>query len=83
MAPMPRIATLLPCLALLASSVCAGAPNIVLLFADDLGYGDLGVFGNPTIRTPNLDRLASEGLRMTSFYSAPSCVPAAIRAGLG
>ena len=83
MAPMPRIALLLPCLALLASPVCAGAPNIVLLFADDLGYGDLGVFGNPTIRTPNLDRLASEGLRMTSFYSAPSCVPARVQLLLG
>lgn len=83
MAPMPRIALLLPCLALLASPVCAAAPNIVLLFADDLGYGDLGVFGNPTIRTPNLDRLASEGLRMTSFYSAPSCVPARVQLLLG
>ena len=83
MAPMPRIVTLVPCLALLVSSVCAGAPNIVLLFADDLGYGDLGVFGNPTIRTPNLDRLAGEGLRMTSFYSAPSCVPARVQLLLG
>ena len=54
-----------------------------MLFADDLGYGDLGVFGNPTIRTPNLDRLAAEGLRMTSFYSAPSCVPARVQLLLG
>jgi arylsulfatase A-like enzyme len=51
-------------------------PNIVLLFADDLGYGDLGCYGHPTIRTPNLDRLAGQGLRLTSFYSAPGCVPA-------
>ncbi len=56
--------------------MAGAAPNIVLLFADDLGYGDLGSYGNPTILTPNLDRLASEGMRMTSFYSAPSCVPA-------
>ena len=69
---------------LLAScSVLGAAPNIVLLFADDLGYGDLGVYGNPTIRTPNLDRLASQGLRMTSFYSAPSCVPARVQLLLG
>jgi len=49
-------------------------PNIVIIFADDLGYGDLGVYGHPLIRTPRLDRLASEGLRLTSFYaSAPVC----------
>ena len=59
------------------------APNIVLLFADDLGYGDLGSYGNPTIRTPHLDGLAAEGLRMTSFYSAPSCVPARTQLLLG
>lgn len=82
MAPMPRIASLLACVAL-SSSIAAAAPNIVLLFADDLGYGDLGIYGNPTIRTPNLDHLASEGLRMTAFYSAPSCVPARTQLLLG
>ncbi len=51
-------------------------PNIVLVFADDLGYGDLGVFGSPTIKTPRLDRLAAEGVKLTSFYSAaPACTP--------
>lgn len=59
----------------------AGPPNVVLIFADDLGYGDLGSYGHPTIRTPNLDRMAAEGIRLTSFYSAASsCTPA--RAGL-
>ena len=83
MAPM-RLHRFLPVFAILTCSVAlSAAPNIVLLFADDLGYGDLGVYGNPTIRTPNLDRLASEGLRMTSFYSAPSCVPARIQLLLG
>jgi arylsulfatase A-like enzyme len=49
-------------------------PNIVIIFADDLGYGDLGVYGHPLITTPRLDRLASEGLKLTSFYaSAPVC----------
>jgi hypothetical protein len=45
-------------------------PNFLVIFADDLGYGDLGSYGHPTIRTPNIDRLASEGQRWTSFYAA-------------
>ena len=49
-------------------------PNFVVLFADDLGYGDLGSFGHPTIKTPHLDRLAREGLRLTQFYVAASAV---------
>ena len=77
--------TLLSLIWLLTGGSALGwsAPNIVLLFADDLGYGDLGSYGNPTIRTPNLDGLAAEGLRMTSFYSAPSCVPARTQLLLG
>ncbi|MBI4873301.1 MAG: sulfatase [Acidobacteria bacterium] len=52
------------------------APNVVFIYADDLGYGDLGCYGNPSIRTPNLDRLAAEGSRFTQFYSAaPLCSP--------
>jgi arylsulfatase A-like enzyme len=51
-------------------------PNIVVLYADDLGYGDLGCYGHPTIRTPHLDRMAAEGMRFTSFYSAAEvCTP--------
>ncbi|MCP4190914.1 MAG: sulfatase-like hydrolase/transferase [Planctomycetaceae bacterium] len=53
----------------------ADLPNIVLVFVDDLGYGDLGCYGNTQIRTPNIDRLATQGQRWTSFYSAGStCV---------
>src|SRR5579862_52315 len=57
---------------------CADAsrPNIVIILADDLGYGDLGCYGHPTIRTPNLDRLAAQGMRFTDFYSAAEvCTP--------
>ena len=56
-------------------------PNIVIILADDLGYGDVGSFGSQSIHTPNLDRLAAEGVHMTSFYAtAPLCSPS--RAGL-
>ena len=51
-------------------------PNIVVIYCDDLGYGDLGCFGNRIIRTPNVDRMATEGIRFTEFYSAsPVCSP--------
>jgi arylsulfatase A len=69
----------------------ARPPNIIVIFADDQGYGDLGSYGHPTIRTPNIDRLAAEGQRWTSFYGAPVCTPSraqlltgrlAIRTGL-
>lgn len=56
-------------------------PNIVLIFVDDMGYADIGSFGSPNARTPNLDRLALEGQKWTSFYApAPVCTPS--RAGL-
>jgi len=51
-------------------------PNIVVVFVDDMGYGDMGCAGHPTIRTPNLDRMAAEGMRFTDFYvAAPVCTP--------
>jgi arylsulfatase A len=56
-------------------------PNIMVILCDDLGYGDLACYGNKTIRTPNLDRLSSEGIRLTDFYStSPVC--SASRVGL-
>ena len=51
-------------------------PNVIIFFADDLGYGDLGSYGHPYIRTPNLDAMAAEGQRWTDFYvAAPVCSP--------
>jgi arylsulfatase A-like enzyme len=51
-------------------------PNFVVVFADDLGYGDLGAFGHPVFRTPNLDQLAADGQKWTQFYVAASvCTP--------
>lgn len=51
-------------------------PNIVLMYVDDLGYGDLASYGHPVIETPNIDALASQGVKMTSFYApSPLCSP--------
>jgi arylsulfatase A-like enzyme len=51
-------------------------PNIVFLYADDMGFGDLGCFGNQEVKTPHLDRMASEGMRLTDFHvTAPICCP--------
>jgi arylsulfatase A len=52
------------------------SPNYIVIFVDDMGYGDLGVYGNPTISTPHLDKMAYEGQKWTQFYSAASvCTP--------
>src|SRR5205823_7925063 len=56
-------------------------PNIVIIFADDAGYGDLGCYGSKSIDTPNLDRMAREGVRFTDFY-VPQAVCSASRAAL-
>lgn len=75
--------------ALAAFALCARArsaspdrpPNFIVIFCDDLGYGDIGPFGAKGISTPNLDRMAAEGARLTSFYASASvCTPS--RAGL-
>lgn len=74
---------LIACLVLLCAAPLRAAdkPNIILILADDLGYGDLGCYGNTRIRTPHLDRLAREGIRFTDFYAAGlQCTPS--RAGL-
>src|SRR5690349_6870584 len=67
-----------------AAIPCAGGaaappparPNIIVILCDDLGYGDLGCFGNTIIQTPHLDRLASQGTRLTDYHTtSPVCSP--------
>jgi len=55
------------------SASAAAPPNVVVIFIDDLGYGDIGPFGATGQQTPNLDRMAAEGMKLTSFYAAPAC----------
>lgn len=69
-------AVLAALIAVAGSAATASPPNLVIIFADDLGYGDLGCYGSPTIRTPHLDRMAAEGLRFTDFYATSEvCSP--------
>ncbi|MBN1818506.1 MAG: sulfatase-like hydrolase/transferase [Sedimentisphaerales bacterium] len=59
-----------------AGAISEKKPNFVIIYADDLGYGDLSCFGHPTLKTPHLDRMAAEGAKLTQFYSAASvCTP--------
>ena len=62
---------------LLLNSVASAAdkPNILIIFTDDQGYGDLACYGNKENKTPRLDQLAKEGTRFTSFYSQTVCGP--------
>ena len=81
--PRPHLPSILATAVVALASLPATAraqrdrpPNVVVIFCDDLGYGDLGCYGHPTIRTPQLDRMADEGQRWTSFYcAAPVCTP--------
>ena len=63
-------------LALLAGAACAAdKPNFIIINIDDMGYADIAPFGSKLNRTPNLDRMAAEGRKLTSFYAAPVCSP--------
>lgn len=61
----------------------AQPPNIVFIFVDDLGYADIGPFGSTKNRTPQLDRMAQEGMKLTSFYVAPVCSPSRLQVMTG
>ena len=77
--PIPVV--LMTCAIAFAQGGDPDRPNVVLIITDDVGYGDIGSYGAPDIRTPNIDGLAAEGVRFTDFYSnGPTCTPT--RAGL-
>ena len=57
------------------SNLDGSKPNIIFIMADDLGYGDLGVYGQELIKTPNIDQLANEGMKFTQAYASPVCTP--------
>src|SRR6185436_9297434 len=50
-------------------------PNVIIILSDDQGYGDLSAHGNPVLKTPNLDKLRAESIRLTDFHVAPMCTP--------
>lgn len=70
---LPSLLALAAPLCLIAADPAPEKPNIVIIFIDDLGYADIGPFGATKQRTPNLDRMAKEGMKLTSFYAAPVC----------
>lgn len=70
---LTALAALLLAASLATPTVAADAPNFILFYIDDLGYADTGAFGSKLNRTPNIDRLAAEGTRLTSFYASPVC----------
>ncbi len=69
------ILALLSCIFHLPSSAAEKQPNIVIIITDDQGYGDLSCHGNPILKTPNLDVLHSESVRLTDYHVAPTCSP--------
>ena len=72
----PALIALTLCSALVARAAAPQTrPNVILVITDDQGYGDLGVHGNEIIQTPNIDRLASESVRLTDFHVDPTCSP--------
>ncbi len=64
-----------PALSTPAARATGRPPNFVIIFTDDQGYQDLGCFGSPTIKTPHIDRMAKEGMKLTSFYACSVCTP--------
>ena len=75
-APAILFVAIVHCAAAIPAANGASKPNIIFILADDLGYGDLGCYGQKQIKTPNLDQMAAEGMRFTDAYAgATVCAP--------
>ena len=73
---MSRIILAFGLIFVLSIPLYAERPNIIYILADDLGYGDLGCYGQETLKTPHLDKMAAEGIRFTSHYAGSTvCAP--------
>ncbi|HEU4386216.1 MAG TPA: sulfatase-like hydrolase/transferase [Blastocatellia bacterium] len=72
---VPVLIAMLAVCAASAGAQVPSKPNVVLIVTDDVGYGDIGSYGAPDVKTPNIDSLARDGVRMTDFYAAPQCTP--------
>ncbi|MDH4476053.1 MAG: sulfatase-like hydrolase/transferase [Verrucomicrobiaceae bacterium] len=71
-----RFVCVVAALCLISAGPCWAKPNVIVIMADDLGYGDVGCYGATAVKTPNIDQLAAEGQRFTSGYcSASTCTP--------
>jgi arylsulfatase A-like enzyme len=71
----PALLLIHPAFTAAAALAAAQQPNVIIVLTDDQGYGDLSCHGNPTLRTPHLDRLHAQGIRLTDFHVAPMCTP--------
>ena len=73
---MHRITSILLILTIASLGIAsARQPNVILILTDDQGYGDIAAHGNPILRTPHLDRLHAESVRLTDFHVDPTCAP--------
>ncbi|MDP7205461.1 MAG: sulfatase-like hydrolase/transferase, partial [Pirellulaceae bacterium] len=81
---MPRLIFTLALFLLAASHLPAQHPNIIVIFIDDMGWGDFSCFGNQDAQTPQIDRLAREGIRFEQFYvNSPICSPSRVAISTG
>ena len=79
MPTLQHLVVLLLALPYFCHAARADHTNVVIILADDMGYGDLGSYGHPKFRTPNLDRMATEGTRLMDIYVyAPNCTPSRV-----
>src|SRR5438067_933446 len=67
------VALFFACLA--SHAIAASRPNVIIILSDDQGYGDFSIHGNPVLKTPNLDALATQSIRLTDYHVAPMCTP--------